>query len=793
LVKVNYNAVNCEISGAPSNLPFSYCPQFKELTIGNNVKTIPSYAFYRCNGLTSVTIPNSVTSIGIYAFYDCTALTSVTIGNSVTSIGNWAFCDCSRLTKVNYNAANCTQMGSDSYWHPFKNCPQFKELTIGNNVRTIPSYAFYDCNGLTSVTIPNSVTSIGNYAFANCSGLTSVTIPNSVTSIGNDAFYNCSGLTSVTIGNSVTSIGNKAFYACNGLISINVAQGNPSYSSEKGVFFNKDKTTLIQYPGAKTGEYTIPNTVTSIGNEAFYRCSALTSVTIGNSVTSIEGSAFYYCTGLTSVTIGNSVTTIGNYAFDNCTQLTEVINHATVPQAINVNVFSSVNLSACTLKVPESSLGAYLATNVWKDFGTVVAIVSVTGITLNQTELSLKVNETETLVATIEPADASNQTVLFSSDAPAVATVDGATGLVTAIVRGEATITATTKDGGFTATCTLTVTQPVTGVSLNKTELSLNIGTAETLAATALPANANNQTVTWESSAPAVATVDAVTGVVTAIAKGEAVITVTTEEGGFTATCAVTVTQPVTGITLNQTELSLKVNETETLVATIEPADASNQTVLFSSDAPAVATVDGATGLVTAIARGEATITATTKDGGFTATCTLTVTQPVTGASLNKTELSLNIGTAETLVATVLPANANNQTVAWSSSNPAVATVDAVTGVVTAIAKGEAVITVTTEEGGFTANCAVSVKSVGINDNTLTTVTVYCSGNSVCIVNSNNIPLKSVQIADVLGRVVYDGKAGSSVTIPVNSASGIYIVRIVSDDNRVLSTKVHLN
>ena len=172
-----------------------------------------------------------------------------------------------------------------------------------------------------------SVTSIGEYAFSLCTGLTSVTIPNSVTSIGTFAFYGCSGLTSVTIGNSVTSIGSAAF-SNSGLTEINVDENNTAYSSIDGVLFNKSQTELVCYPGGK--QYTIPNSVTSIGSSAFYGCTGLTSVTIPNSVTSIGSSAFYGCTGLTSVTIPNSVTSIGSGAFFGCHGLTSV----TIPNSV---------------------------------------------------------------------------------------------------------------------------------------------------------------------------------------------------------------------------------------------------------------------------------------------------------------------------------------------------------------------------------------------------------------------------------------------------------------------------
>ena len=181
-----------------------------------------------------------------------------------------------------------------------------------------------------SAVIADGVTSIGSSAFDDCTSLTSVTIPDSVTSIGHDAFLYCTSLTSVTIPNSVTSIGEDAFYRCDSLTGIWVNEGNNNYSSDaSGVLFNKDKTTLVQCPGAFAA-YTIPNSVTSIDSGAFYHCKSLTSVTIPDSVTSIGDSAFSYCRSLTSVTIPDSVTSIGEYAFYDCTSLTSV----TIPDSV---------------------------------------------------------------------------------------------------------------------------------------------------------------------------------------------------------------------------------------------------------------------------------------------------------------------------------------------------------------------------------------------------------------------------------------------------------------------------
>ncbi|WP_405132503.1 Ig-like domain-containing protein [Paenibacillus sp. FSL H8-0175] len=395
----------------------------------------------------------------------------------------------------------------------------------------------------------------------------------------------------------------------------------------------------------------------------------------------------------------------------------------TVATVVN-GVVTPVGVGTAIITVTTTD-GSFTASSVVNVSAPIPPVVDVTGVKLDQETLNLTAGEADGLLkATIEPANATDKDVIWSSSDETVATV--VNGVVTPVGEGTAVITVTTKDGSFTASSVVNVSAPippvvdVTGVKLDQETLDLTAGEADgLLKATIEPANATDKDVIWSSSDETVATV--VNGVVTPVGEGTAVITVTTKDGSFTASSVVNVSAPippvvdVTGVKLDQETLDLTAGEADGLLkATIEPANATDKDVIWSSSDETVATV--VNGVVTPVGEGTAVITVTTKDGSFIATTTVNVAAPkppdviVTGVTLDQTELNLTVGEGEgTLQATVAPANATNKGMIWSSSDETVAKV--VYGVVTPIGEGTAIITVTTKDGSYTASTTVTVKA----------------------------------------------------------------------------------
>jgi hypothetical protein len=321
-------------------LPYNY-------TITNGTITIRSYP----GSGGTMAIPGMVgglvvASIGNGAFAYCGSLTNVTIADSVTDIGNGAFAFCGGLTGI----------------------------TMPDSVTDFGIYTIYACSNLAVATISTNISNIGTSAFDSCASLTNVNIPDGVAIIGSSAFQNCAGLTSVTIPAGVASIGEYAFDSCGSLLTIAVDPQNTNFSSLDGILLNGNQTTLIQYPGGKAGNYTIPNGVTSIGNFAFDSCAGLTSVVILTNVASIGDWAFSSCSGLTNLTIPNTNIKIGSYAFESCTALKGV----TIPN--NVTTVGYHVFDDCT-SLTDAIIGSGLTYYSWYQIWSATAFSDCSNLT----------------------------------------------------------------------------------------------------------------------------------------------------------------------------------------------------------------------------------------------------------------------------------------------------------------------------------------------------------------------------------------------------------------------------
>jgi uncharacterized protein YjdB len=541
----------------------------------------------------------------------------------------------------------------------------------------------------------------------------------------------------VTVQDEVIAVTGISLNKISATVSVNgseqlAANVAPSNATDKAVIWrsNDASTATVDQNGLVTGISAGTATITATTEDGQFTSAC--SITVQDAAIAVTGVSPNKTAATISVNGSEQLT--ANITPPNATDkaVTWRSNDASVATVDQNGLVTGISAGIATITVTSEDGQFSSACTVTVQS----AEIRATGVSLDKATLSITVNGSEQLTATVVPSNATNKNVTWASNRADVATVDG-DGIVKGISAGTAVITATTEDGGFNHTCIVTVQSAdirATGVSLGNTALTVSVNGTGNLTATVTPSNATNKNVTWVSNNTGVATVNS-DGVVTGVSVGTAAITVTTDDGRHTATCAVTVQNAaiaVTGVTLDKATLTVSVNGTENLAATVAPSNATNKNVTWASSDTDIAIVNN--GLVRGISAGTADITATTEDGLITATCRVTVQNAaiaVTGVSLDRAALTVLVNNTETLSATVAPSNATNKNVTWASSNTGVATVDD-SGAVKGISAGTAVITVTTADGGFDKTCAVTVQNAAI------AVTGVTLGNTSLAVLVNN-------------------------------------------------------
>ncbi len=756
-----------------SNGPFCKCEQLKTVKFEDGTTKVAQYLFAGCTGLESIVIPDTVTTIEQKAFYGCSLLKRVQIPVSCTSIGQSAFKNCKELMEITIPGAiqnvehdtfnGCSSLKSvrlsnatvNIRERAFENCIELEEISWSDILETISDEAFSGCIGLTKISFPVGLRTIGRKAFSHCENLENLTMNEGVVSIGEKAFEYCKLLVEVAIPNSIETIGSQGFIYCDKLASVSLGAGI------------KTIPDYCFYADPEVKKIILPQQVTAIGKYAFGNCTKLTDITINRNVSTIDGTAFSYpdrltihgVTGtypetfakandITFVALDSSTTDI-KISKETCEigrgktmRLTATVVPEDSPEeltwtssdedivTVDNGVIKGVKVGTANILVMSGSVVKECVVKVYEP---------VSRVDLNMTSKELSIGDTLQLEAYVRPDTATYKDVTWSSDNESVATV-GKNGLVTAKAYGTAKIMVTTKDQNCTRICTVTVKPiAVTGVELNTKKATIGIGETCQLTARILPENATNKNVTWTTNNPKVATVE--NGVVTGVANGTAVIIVKTEDAAKTASCTVTVkgeSVVVTAITLDKTSLELESDDTYQLTATITPEEAANKKLTWSSSDEEVATVKD--GKITAKKAGTATITVSAENGTVKASCQVKVSgRRVTGVQLSKKTMRLDVGNCGLLEAAVLPENAENQEVTWSSSDEDIATIDEKTGIVMGVAAGEADITVTTKEGNYTATCSVTVSEVEDPDDIIPVTEIKIPSDSELLPEDNKI------------------------------------------------------
>lgn len=540
---------------------------------------------------------------------------------------------------------------------------------IGSNYGTSGRYG---STKLKTVTLPTSVIYLGRSCFAYCTSLSDFVIPPYIKKIGREAFYEAGGDWKVLYFPETIEICDLSAFA-----------------SERNNSHNICNDAEIYFPE------NIKNILSATSN--YY--------TDGSHVDALNAGIHY--------TIHFKTKTPPSWSYS-----------------------SEFCLRRSTLYVPKGSKATYQAKLPYKN-ATIIEVIPVEDLQINVEDICY-VGESKTINLVVSPTNATYENVAWKVSDEDIAEIVGTDGNECTLSFksvGEVNISAIIDNGEYSVEKTINVCEHTTSVQISEAQKSIYLNNSFTLSSTTLPLGLSDGKVTWSCSDTDIATVDE-NGNVKGLKQGKCTITATSVDGGYTASCEVTVMQPVAEVWLDKHELNMNMGDNSTLRVNISPSTADDKTIAWSTEDEDVATVD-ADGKVTAVAAGTTKIWAVSNDNNEAKDyCEVTVNQPVTGLTLDYTEYTLNdIGSTFTLTAEVQPETATNKEVTWRSSDEKVCIVS--NGLVVATGYGKAIVMATTKDGGYLAMCTVEVvNATGIND--------YSSDTLYTIYNENGIKQSSL-------------------------------------------------
>ena len=598
---------------------FEGCTNLKEIEIPDSVTEIEWCAFSRCRNMETAIIGDGVTQISADAFANCDKLSNVRLSKNLVEMGNKAFARCESLKEIEIpkSLTTCHVDGDGyegdlewAYTGPFYECSGLEVIRFESGTNKIAKRLFAGCTGLKEITIPDIATVIGEKAFERCTNLKKIEIPESVTELEWCAFSQCSNMETVVINNGVKQMDANAFAGCKKLSNITLSENCDII--DESVFKDCSSLASIKIPNTvkyirasafeNSGlkEITLPESVqliedaafknsalekavvsdniTRIGREAFASCAALTQISLGKKLEEIGNNAFANCDALPGIAISDSVKVIGTHIFEDCDVLTDV------KLGTGLTTIPSYAFHGC-VKLPKIELPYRIATVKDHAFTNCVKLLSIT----------------------VPRATASIDETAFSY--PGSMTMYGVSGTYAETYAKKMGMNFVKQE------------KKAVKVTLSQTELTLARGAKGMLQISVEPADFTDE-VAWKSADPSVAEVSS-DGVVTAKGIGNTTIKITV--GDCSASCAVKVVQPVTGISLNERDLEMDAGESCQLIAHVRPDNANNREVTWTSSEPKVAAVDE-NGTVSALSKGTAVITVAAKDGSnVQASCNVTV------------------------------------------------------------------------------------------------------------------------------------------------------------------------